>query len=105
MLIDPDVFEVCFTGWVGILAPPVTPGESGGRDHGWQDVTRFLRPGPGAVAAASSQRVGQVSVAWYWANATWTISPTRSRPELLDRLVLANTLVTLGAMGCQKDIA
>ncbi len=68
---------------------------------------RYAVPSTGAwrsCCCIESAR-GPSSVAWYWANATWTISPTRSRPELLDRLVLANTLVMLGAMGCQKDIA
>jgi len=71
---------------------------AGGGGHRRQDVARFLRPGPGAVAAASGQRVGQRRV-------DGKSNEIAAIPELLDSLVLANTLVTLDAMGCQKDIA
>ena len=96
MLIDPGVFEVCFTGWVGTLAPPVTPGEP---EVVTMDGKTLRGSFDRGLAQLPPHRVSA------WANAVWTTSPTRSRSELLDRLVLANTLVTLDAMGCQKDIA
>jgi predicted transposase YbfD/YdcC len=68
-------------------------------------------PAPSAPAAAQSDRPqadGRAGRGWRSAGARSTASRTRSPraiPEPLDTLHLDGCVVTLGAMGCQKDIA
>lgn len=106
MLIDPDAFEVCFTAWVGTLAPPATPGGPevvaidgktlrGSFDRGREQLPLHL---VSAWASARGVVLGQRRV-------DDKSNEITAIPELLDSLVLANTWVTLDAMGCQKDIA
>ena len=103
MLIDPDAFEVCFTRWVQAWARGVarelvavdgkTVRRSGSRrhDHG---------PLHGVSAWASEQglALGQRAV-------DGKSNEIVAIPELLEALHLEGCIVTLDAMGCQKDIA
>src|SRR3954468_22936 len=103
MLIDPAAFEVCFTRWVQAWARGVarevvavdgkTIRRSGSRrhDHGPLHVVstwaseQGLALGQRAVDGKSNEIV--------------------AIPELLETLHLEGCIVTLDAMGCQKDIA
>src|ERR687890_2050038 len=103
MLIDPDAFEVCFARWVQAWARGVarevvavdgkTVRRSGSRrhDHGPLHVVSAWASGQGlalgrrAVDCKSNEIVAV--------------------PELLETLHLEGCIVTLDAMGCQKDIA
>src|SRR3954464_7296228 len=107
MLIDPDAFEVCFTRWVQSWARGVarevvavdgkTVRRSGGRrhDHGPLHVVSAW-----ASAWASEQglALGQRAV-------DGKSNEIVAIPELLEALHLEGCIVTLDAMGCQKDIA
>ena len=102
MLIDPDAFEACFTRWARSLAGKVerevvaldgkTLRRSGGRrGHG------PLHP----VSAWASERglaLGQRVV-------DGRSNEIAAIPGLLDTLQLDGCIVTLDAMGCQKEIA
>lgn len=103
MLIDPQAFESCFTNWVGTLA---APGErevvaiDGKTLRGSFDRSREQSPLHVVNAWASERRLvlGQRRV-------DSKSNEITAIPALLDSLALGNTLVTLDAMGCQKDIA
>lgn len=104
--IDPDAFEGNFTAWVRALATPLPPGEpevvaiDGKTLRRSFDRGRDLAALQGVSAWASEQRLvlGQRRVDGK-SNAITAI------PELLKVLALENPLVTLDAMGCQKDLA
>jgi predicted transposase YbfD/YdcC len=102
LLIDPDAFEACFARWAQSLARTTerevvavdgkTVRRSGGRhDH---------RPLHLVSAWASDQGLvlGQREV-------DGKSNEITAVPELLDTLHLDGCIVTLDAMGCQKDIA
>jgi predicted transposase YbfD/YdcC len=103
MLIDPEAFEACFTAWVGSVA---TLGErevvaiDGKTVRRSFDRGREQSPLHRVSAWASEQGVvlGQRCV-------DEKSNEITAIPELLERLALENTLVTIDAMGCQKDIA
>lgn len=103
MLIDPAAFEACFTAWVGAVA---TPSEreviaiDGKTVRGSFDRGREQSPLHRVSAWASEQGVvlGQRCV-------DEKSNEITAIPELLESLTLENTLVTLDAMGCQKEIA
>ncbi|QBQ56410.1 ISAs1 family transposase [Nitrosococcus wardiae] len=103
MLIDPQAFEACFTAWVGTVA---TPGErevvaiDGKTVRRSFDRGREQSPLHLVSAWASEQGVvlGQHCV-------DEKSNEITAIPELLESLALENTLVTMDAMGCQKDIA
>jgi predicted transposase YbfD/YdcC len=103
MLIDPDAFEACFSRWAQSLAVGVerevaavdgkAVRRSGSRrhDHGPLHL----------VSAWASERglaLGQRAV-------DGKSNEITAIPELLDTLRLGGCIVTLGAMGCQKEIA
>ncbi len=103
MLIDPDAFEGCFARWAQSLTSEVerevvaidgkTVRRSGSRrhDHGPLHL----------VSAWASDRglaLGQREV-------DGKSNEITAIPELLDTLHLDGAIVTLDAMGCQKDIA
>ena len=102
MRIDPQAFESCFIHWAGTLA---TPGErevvaiDGKTRRGSFDRRREQSPlhWVNAWAQRVASVLGQRRVDSK--SSEITAIPT------LDSLVLGNTLVTLDAMGCQKDIA
>src|SRR5919205_402271 len=103
MLIDPDAFEDCFTRWAQSLTRKVerevvavdgkTVRRSGSRrhDHGPLHLVSAWASDQGLV-------LGQRAVDGK-SNAITAV------PELLDALHLDGTIVTLDAMGCQKQIA
>src|SRR5215216_522223 len=103
MLIDPDAFEVCFSRWVQSWARGVarevvavdgkTVRRSGSRrhDHGPLHVVS-------AWASEQGLALGQRAV-------DGKSNEIVAIPELLETLHLEGCIVTLDAMGCQKDIA
>jgi len=103
MLIDPDAFEVCFSRWVQAWARGVarevvavdgkTVRRSGSRrhDHGPLHVVS-------AWASEQGLALGQRAV-------DGKSNEIVAIPELLESLHLEGCIVTLDAMGCQKDIA
>src|SRR5215203_4061430 len=103
MLIDPDAFEAGFTAWVGSLMA---------------GFEREVVAIDGKTIRRSFDRGREQSplhVVSAWASAQGLVLGQRcvdgksneitAIPELLDQLVLANSIVTLDAMGCQIAIA
>src|SRR4051794_40238097 len=103
MLIDPDAFEGCFARWAHSLMSKVerevvavdgkTVRRSGSRrhDHGPLHLVSAWASDQGLV-------LGQREV-------DAKSNEITAIPELLDTLHLDGAIVTLDAMGCQKDIA
>jgi predicted transposase YbfD/YdcC len=103
MLIDPDAFEACFARWAQSLMGKVerevvaidgkTVRRSGSRrhDHGPLHLVSAWASDQGLV-------LGQREV-------DGKSNEITAVPELLDALHLDGSIVTLDAMGCQKDIA
>src|SRR4051795_5320664 len=103
MLIDPDAFEECFSRWVQAWARGVarevvavdgkTVRRSGSRrhDHGPLHVVS-------AWASEQGLALGQRAV-------DAKSNEITAIPELLETLPLEGCIVTLDAMGCQKDVA
>jgi predicted transposase YbfD/YdcC len=103
MLIDPDAFEGCFVRWAQSLTGKVerevvaidgkTIRRSGSRrhDHGPLHLVSAWASDQGLV-------LGQREV-------DGKSNEITAIPELLDTLHLDGAIVTLDAMGCQKDIA
>src|SRR4051812_32487290 len=103
MLIDPDAFEMCFIRWVQAWARGVarevvavdgkTVRRSGSRrhDHGPLHVVSAWASGQGLA-------LGQRAV-------DGKSNEIVAIPELLETLHLEGCIVTLDAMGCQRDIA
>ncbi|HZX92979.1 MAG TPA: ISAs1 family transposase [Myxococcales bacterium] len=103
MLIDPDAFEACFARWAQSLMGKVerevvaidgkTVRRSGSRrhDHGPLHLVSAWASDQGLV-------LGQREV-------DGKSNEITAVPELLDTLHLDGSIVTLDAMGCQKDIA
>src|SRR3954453_21288425 len=103
MLLDPDAFEGCFARWAQSLTSKVerevvaidgkTVRRSGSRrhDHGPLHLVSAWASDQGLV-------LGQREV-------DGKSNEITAIPELLDTLHLDGSIVTLDAMGCQKDIA
>ncbi len=103
MLLDPDAFEACFARWAHSLMGKVerevvaidgkTVRRSGSRrhDHGPLHLVSAWASDQGLV-------LGQREV-------DGKSNEITAVPELLDTLHLDGCIVTLDAMGCQKDIA
>src|SRR3954449_12410008 len=103
MLIDPDAFEGCFERWAqsltgkvereGVAIDGKTARRSGSRrhDHGPLHLVSAWASDQGLV-------LGQREV-------DGKSNEITAIPELLDTLHLDGCIVTLDAMGCQKDIA
>jgi predicted transposase YbfD/YdcC len=103
MLLDPDAFEACFARWAHSLMGEVerevvaidgkTVRRSGSRhhDHGPLHLVSAWASDQGLV-------LGQREV-------DGKSNEITAIPELLDTLHLKGAIVTLDAMGCQKDIA
>ncbi|MFL5285354.1 MAG: ISAs1 family transposase, partial [Rhodopila sp.] len=103
MLLDPDAFEACFARWAQSLMGKVerevvaidgkTVRRSGSRrhDHGPLHLVSAWASDQGLV-------LGQRAV-------DGKSNEITAIPELLDTLHLKGAIVTLDAMGCQKDIA
>ena len=103
MLIDPDAFELCFTRWVQSWA---------------RGVAREVVAVDGKTVRRSGSRRhdhGPLHVVSAWASEQGLALAQRAVdgksneivaiPELLETLHLEGCIVTLDAMGCQKDIA
>ena len=103
MLIDPEAFEAGFTAWAGSLMA---------------GFEREVVAIDGKTIRRSFDRGREQSplhVVSAWASARGLVlgqrcvdgksNETTAIPELLDQLVLANSIVTLDAMGCQTAIA
>src|SRR3954465_7748170 len=103
MLIDPDAFEGCFTRWAQSLTSKVerevvaidgkTVRRSGSRRHNRGPLHLVS-----AWASDQGLVLGQREV-------DGKSNEITAIPELLDTLHLDGAIVTLDAMGCQKDIA
>ena len=103
MLIDPDAFEGCFVRWAQSLTSKVerevvaidgkTVRRSGSRrhDHGPLHLVSAWASDQGLVLGQREVDVKSNEIT--------------AIPELLDTLHLDSAIVTLDAMGCQKDIA
>ena len=99
-------FEVCFTAWVGALATPATPAEPEVVAVDGKTLRRSLD---------RDRNLAALHVVSAWACEQHLVLGQRrvdgesneitAIPELLQMLALENALVTLDAMGCQKDIA
>jgi predicted transposase YbfD/YdcC len=101
MLIDPDAFEACFARWAQSLTGKVerevidgkTVRRSGSRRHDHAPLHLVS-----AWASDQGLVLGQREV-------DGKSNEITAVPELLDILHLDGSIVTLDAMGCQKDIA
>src|ERR687898_3312907 len=103
MLIDPDAFEACFARWAQSLTGKVerevvaidgkTVRRSGSRRHNHGPLHLVS-----AWASDQGLVLGQREV-------DGKSNEITAIPELLDTLHLDGCIVTLDAMGCQKDIA
>src|ERR687889_66977 len=103
MLIDPDAFEGCFTRWAQSLTSKIerevvaidgkTVRRSGSRRHNHGPLHLVS-----AWASDQGLVLGQREV-------DGKSNEITAVPELLDTLHLDGSIVTLDAMGCQKDIA
>src|SRR3569623_1235624 len=103
MLIDPEAFEAGFTAWTGALMAGcerevvAIDGKTIRRsfDRGREQSPLHV---VSALASAQVLVLGQRCV-------DGKSNEITAVPELLDQLVLANSIVTLDAMGCQTTIA
>src|SRR3982750_838647 len=103
MLIDPDAFEACFARWAQSLMGKVE------REVVAIDGKTVRRPG------SPRHDHGPLHLVSAWASDQGLVLGQRevdgksneitAVPELLDTLHLDGSIVTLDAMGCQKDIA
>src|SRR5215217_5796534 len=103
MLLDPDAFEACFATWAQSLAVGVaregvavdgkTVRRSGRRRHEHGPLHLVSAWASGRGLALGQREVDGKS------------NEIAAIPELLDVLRLDGCIVTLDAMGCQKDIA
>jgi hypothetical protein len=103
MLLDPDAFEACFATWAQSLAVGVerevvavdgkTVRRSGSRRHEHGPLHLVSAWASGRGLALGQREVDGKS------------NEIAAIPELLDVLRLDGCIVTLDAMGCQKDIA
>jgi predicted transposase YbfD/YdcC len=103
MLIDPDAFEACFASWAQSLAVGIerevvaldgkTVRRSGSRRHDRGPLHLVSAWASGRGLALGQRAVDGKS------------NEIAAIPELLDFLQLDGCIVTLDAMGCQKEIA
>ena len=102
-LLDPQQVEQCFRHWMATVAPPL-PREVVAVDGKTirRSFDRARAQGPlhvvSAFATAQGLSLGQVAV-------TGKGQELAAIPVLLSSLQLANTIVTLDALGCQQAIA
>lgn len=100
--LDPDELEACFLEWVRSVAN-ITQGEvvsidgksiKGSKEKGSKSIVHMVS----AWANTNHMVLGQVKV-------DDKSNEITAIPKLLDVLVLEGCIVTIDAMGCQKDIA
>lgn len=102
-LVDPQMLEQCFRQWMATAAPPLrreVVAIDGKTVRRWFDRGRAQGPLHVVSAFATQQglSLGQVAVAGKGQELT-------AIPLLINSLCLANTIVTLDALGCQRAIA
>ena len=104
--LKPDAFQQCFQNWIAQALPSnSTPGQrrliaiDGKTCRGSPDDAQHLGPLHIVSAWASEEGIalGQVAT-------DQKSNEIAAIPELLDRIALTNTIVTIDAMGCQKAI-
>lgn len=101
--IDPEQFMNCFLGWVNSLRPVLgkevvaIDGKTLRRSHSHSDNKTAIHM-VSAWATESRLVLGQIKTAEKSNEIT-------AIPELLQSLALKGCLITIDAMGCQKDIA
>ncbi len=101
-VLDPEQFQRCFVAWVaaltgaaeGVIAIDGKTVRRSGRKTGSQEPIHMVS----AFAARQRLVLGQVKVAAK-SNEILAI------PKLLDMLAIEGAIVTIDAMGCQRDIA
>jgi predicted transposase YbfD/YdcC len=105
MALQPDAFQLCFRDWIA-AARPVQPAANGrlvaidGKTcRGSHDKAHTLGPLHVVSAWASEEGVALGQVA-----ADDKSNEITAIPQLLDRIELADTIVTIDALGCQKEI-
>ena len=102
--LDPAAFEKCLLSWIQAVQE-VT--EDRARRDRRQDAPRLRRPARRAGRRSTWSRPGRRRTSCRWARWSSTRSPTRSRrsPNCCELLEISGALVTIDAMGCQKEIA
>ena len=104
--LKPDAFQRCFQQWIAAAIPadPNAPAQrlvaiDGKTCRGSHDAAHNLGPLHIVSAWASEEGIalGQVATAD-------TSNEITAIPELLKQITLENTIVTIDAMGCQKEI-
>ena len=106
MALKPEAFQKCFQNWISHAVQSDDNGQArligidGKTCCGSHDASRGLGPLPIVSAWASAQGIalGQVATE-HKSNEITAI------PQLLKQIDLANSLITIDAMGCQKEIA
>ena len=106
MALKPEAFQKCFQHWISHVVQSGDNGQArligidGKTCCGSHDASRGLGPLPIVSAWASEQGIalGQVATE-HKSNEITAI------PQLLKQIDLANSLITIDAMGCQKEIA
>ncbi len=103
--LKPQAFQRCFQAWIGQVAPtdPSTAKRlvaiDGKTCRGSHDAANHLGPLHIVSAWASEEGVALGQVATEEKSNEIT-----AIPQLLEQIDLKNTLITIDAMGCQKDI-
>lgn len=100
--IDPDQFETCFVQWVSALVQ-LNPKEviaidgkaiRGAKANGKKSPVHMVS----AWASENNLVLGQVKV-------SEKSNEITAIPKLLEALLIENTIITIDAMGCQREIA
>src|SRR5262249_37830186 len=106
MALKPEAFQECFQGWIaravhadggGPARLVAIDGKTGRRSH---DAARGLGPLPLVSAWASEEGIALGQVA-----AEEKSNEITAIPLLLKQIELKDALVTIDAIGCQKEIA
>ena len=103
--LKPDAFQQCFQNWIAAALPPETHAGlrlvaiDGKACRGSHDAAHHLGPMHIVSAWASEDGIALGQVA-----ADDKSNEITAIPDLLAKITLENTLVTIDAAGCQKDI-
>ena len=102
--LDPEQFQRCFIEWVPAVAQ-LTQGEVVAIDG--KTVRRSHDRTLGKQGHPHGSTCGPRPMAWRWARPRWKEKSNEitAIPKLLQLLELAGCIVTIDAMGCQKEIA
>ena len=106
MALKPEAFQRCFQDWIADAIPTDDSEPGPPRRHRRQDLSRLARRAPRAsaplhiVSAWASEEgiaLGQVAT-------EDKSNEITAIPQLLEQIDLTDTLITIDAMGCQKEI-